>query len=223
MNFLKQISDNITIRNTKIADADGASLTIRLAFKVPLDEDCDDCMGERSLRSQLDRFPEGQFVAVYKDAEIERIVGTAHTMRVNTPPHADVWIDTIGSLGIKNHDPQGDWLYGVEMAVRPSYRKRGIGSALYEARFDLVRRLNLKGWYAGGMLMGYENYRGKMSVADYGHKVLTGEIIDPTVTMQKNRGFEMREVIVDYMEEEQAGDSAILIVWENPDYVAGST
>src|SRR5690606_19693715 len=100
------------------------------------------------------------------------------------------------------------------------YRKKGIGSALYQARFDLVRRLNLKGWYAGGMLMGYTKYRGKMSVEEYGNKVISGEIIDPTVTMQKNRGFELRELILDYMEEEQAGDAAVLIVWENPDYQA---
>ena len=70
------------------------------------------------------------------------------------------------------------------------------------------------------MLMGYEDYRDEMSVAEYGQKVLTGEIIDPTVSMQKNRGFELREVIIDYMEEEQAGDAAVLIVWENPDYMA---
>ena len=220
MAFSKQISDDVTIRNTKITDAEGVSLTIRLAFGATADEECDDCIDEQALREQLERFAEGQFVAVYHEADTERVIGTAHTMRVSKAPHADEWWNVIGSLGIENHNPQGDWLYGVEMGVRPEYRKRGIGSALYQARFDLVRRLNLKGWYTGGMLMGYEDYRDEMSVAEYGQKVLTGEIIDPTVSMQKNRGFELREVIIDYMEEEQAGDAAVLIVWENPDYMA---
>jgi len=220
MGFERRISEHLTIRNTRLADSDGVQLTIRLAFKVPLDEDCDDCMGEKAIRSQLERFPEGQFVAVYNDDGVERIVGTAHTMRVSKDPYPGKWEDTIGSMGISNHVPDGEWLYGVEMAVRPKYRKKGIGTALYQARFDLVRRLNLKGWYAGGMLMGYEKHRGKMSIEDYGNKVLTGDIIDPTVTMQKNRGFELREVIIDYMDEEQAGDSAVLIVWENPDFRA---
>ena len=218
MNYSQRISEQVTIRNTKLADADGVNQTVRLAFGVPLEEECDDCMDEGALSAQLKRFAEGQFVAVHHHNGLDHIVGTAHTMRVNKPPYAGEWLDTIGSLHIEKHDPNGEWLYGVEMAVRPSYRKQGIGSALYEARFDLVRRLNLKGWYAGGMLMGYNAYRDKLSVADYGQQVLSGDIIDPTVTMQKNRGFELREVIIDYMDEPQAGDSAILIVWENPDY-----
>ncbi|MGJ3239776.1 MAG: GNAT family N-acetyltransferase [Anaerolineae bacterium] len=222
MGFHHQVSAQLTIRNTTRADAPGIQLTIRRAFDVPLDEDCDDCMGLDALSLQIKRFPEGQFVAVYCEGDSERIVGTAHTMRVNQPPSPAPWFDVIGSLGIRNHDPQGEWLYGVEMAVHPDYRRRGIGTALYEARFDLVRRLNLKGWYAGGMLMGYENYCDQMSIAEYGEAVLKGEIIDPTVTMQKNRGFELRELILDYMEEPPAGDAAILIVWENPDYRAPS-
>ncbi|MEM9950090.1 MAG: GNAT family N-acetyltransferase [Chloroflexota bacterium] len=218
MGFFRQFSENITIENTKLKHADGVNLTIRLAFKVPLDEDCDDCIGPRAIRAQIDRFAEGQFVAIYNDESVERVVGTAHTMRTHQAPHASKWFDTIGGVGIRNHAPEGEWLYGVEMAVRPSFRRQGIGTALYQARFDLVKRLNLKGWYAGGMLMGYDKYRGKMSVETYGNKVLAGDIIDPTVTMQHRRGFELRELILDYMEEEQAGDAAILIVWENPNY-----
>ena len=220
MGFFRQISDNITIQNTRIAHADGINLTIRLAFKVPLDEDCDDCMGLRAIRNQLKRFPDGQFVAVINDDGVERVIASATTMRTNIPPHAGKWLDTIGNISIKNHDPKGEWLYGVEMAVRPSFRRQGIGTALYQARFDLVKRLNLKGWYAGGMLMGYDKHRGKMSVEDYGNQVLAGTLVDPTVTMQQRRGFELRALILDYMEEEIAGDAAILIVWENPDYEA---
>ncbi len=221
MDFHRQISEHLTIRNTRISDSDGVQLTIRLAFNVPLDEECDDCMGEPQVRAQLERFPEGQFVAIYNDGSGDKVVATAHTMRVTKAPYPGTWLGTIGSRGIKNHNPDGEWLYGVEMAVRPSFRKQGIGTALYQARFELAKRLNLKGWYAGGMLMGYDKMRGKMSIEEYGEKVLKGELIDPTVTMQKNRGFELREVIIDYMDEPQAGDAAVLIVWENPDYQPG--
>lgn len=218
MSFFRQVSEHLSIRNTRIEDADEIKMTIQLAFNVPADEDCDDCMGREDVRSQLELFPDGQFVAVYNDGDGDKIVGTAHTMRVAKAPYPGTWLGTIGDRGIKKHDPEGEWLYGVDMAVRPAYRRKGIGSALYQARFDFVKRLNLKGWYAGGMLMGYDAVRDEMSIEEYGQKVLTGEIIDSTVTMQKNRGFELREVIIDYMDEEQAGDSAVLIVWENPDY-----
>jgi hypothetical protein len=111
----------------------------------------------------------------------------------------------------------------VEMAVRPEYRRNGIGTALYKARFNLVRRLNLKGWYAGGMLMGYYRYQDRMSPREYGERVIRGEIVDPTVTMQMNRGFTPIKVIENYLDEAPAGDAAVLIVWHNPDYQENRT
>jgi GNAT superfamily N-acetyltransferase len=218
MGFFKRISDNLTIVNTRMEHADGVSLTVRAAFNVVHDEECDDCIGASALRKQLERFPEGQFVALYEDEDAVRVVGTAHTMRTSEAPHVGTWEGTIGDITISKHDPQGEWLYGVEMAVRPDYRRFGVGTALYEARFDLVRRLNLRGWYAGGMLMGYPKYRHQLSPREYGEKVISGELEDPTVSMQIKRGFVPQEVIENYMEERQSGNAAILIVWTNPDY-----
>jgi GNAT superfamily N-acetyltransferase len=207
------------ITNTLPRHGAGVNHVIRLAFNVPPGIPCEDCIGEAAIRQQVAVFPEGQFVALVTDEHgKERVVGTATTMRTDKPPHSRPWKQTIGSIGIANHAPDGDWLYGVEMAVHPSYRRRGIGTALYEARFELVRRLNLRGWYAGGMLMGYHQYEDEMSPLEYGQKVIRGELNDPTVTMQLNRGFEARAVIEHYIDEPDAGDAAILIVWLNPDY-----
>jgi GNAT superfamily N-acetyltransferase len=218
MGFFRKISDKLTIVNTRMEHADGVSLTVRAAFNVVHDEDCDDCIGASALRKQLERFPEGQFVALYEDEDAVRVVGTAHTMITIEPPHPGTWEGTIGDISIPNHNPQGEWLYGVEMAVRPDYQGYGVGTALYQARFDLVRRLNLRGWYAGGMLMGYPRYRDTLSPLEYGEKVISGELQDPTVSMQMKRGFVPLQVIEDYMEETQAGNAAILILWSNPDY-----
>ena len=94
----------------------------------------------------------------------------------------------------------------------------GIGTGLYEARFDLARQLNLRGWYAVGMLMGYSRHADEMDVVEYGEKVIAGEIKDPTVTMQMNRGFVPKRVVTDYADEPAAGDAGVLIVWQNPEY-----
>lgn len=182
------------------------------------DEDCDECINRDDLSSQLQRFPEGQFVAVLHEDGREKVVGTAHTMRVNEPPYPGTWMEIIGDLGISKHTPDGEWLYGVEMAVRPNYHRRGIGTALYNARFNLCKRLNLRGWYAAGMLMGYYRYKEQLSPLEYGEKVIKGEIHDPTVSMQMNRGFRPVQVIENYIEEELAGNAAVLIVWKNPEY-----
>ncbi len=212
--------DDIRITNTQLEHAQGVYDTVRLAYGVPLDEECEECINPNAVKEQLERFAEGQFVALYRENGVDTVVGIAATMRLSRPPteHPLKWMDAIGSMGIANHIPDGEWLYGVEMSVRPAFRKRGIGTALYQARFDLVKRLNLRGWYAGGMLMGYERYEDELTPLEYGQKVIQREIIDPTVTMQMNRGFEGREVIENYLDEPDAGDAAVLIVWENPDY-----
>ncbi|MCI0709635.1 MAG: GNAT family N-acetyltransferase [Chloroflexi bacterium] len=215
-----EILSDITIMNTQREHGQGVYDTVRLAYGVPLDEECENCIDAHDVAEQLARFPEGQFVAVYTEEEPNLVVGMAATMRTNRPPTNPPrkWIDEIGSTGIANHNPYGEWLYGVEMSVRPDFRLQGIGTALYHARFELVKRLGLKGWYAGGMLMGYRRYRREMSVREYGEKVINREIIDPTVTMQMNRGFEAWDVIEDYLDEPDAGNGAVLIVWKNPEY-----
>lgn len=214
--------DKITIRNTTPQHARSIYDCVRLAYHIPLEEECPECMGIVAVNNQLTRFPEGQFVATVPDPLTgeDLVVGSAHTMRTTRPPQEEplAWMEMIGDKGIKNHEPHGDWLYGVEMVVRPSYRRRGIGTALYKARFNLVRHLNLKGWYAVGMLMGYHRYCDQMSVNTYGQAVINGEMRDPTVSMQVNRGFQPIRVVENYLFEEDAGNAGVLIVWNNPDY-----
>lgn len=211
----------VVIMHTKPWHIDSACISYREAYGIRPGETCDDCFDEQDIESQSALFPEGQFVAQrISGPNAGNCVGMASTMRTSRPPTEPIlpWMEAIGDLRIANHEADGDWLYGVEMAVHPMYQRHGIGTGLYEARFDLARQLNLRGWYAVGMLMGYHGYAGGMSVVEYGDRVISGEIKDPTVTMQMNRGFRAGGVVTDYVDEPAAGDAGVLIVWENPEY-----
>lgn len=209
----------ISIVRTRPEYAPQIHQVLRRAFIIPDDVPCETCLVEDEVAEQLRRFAEGQFVAMVDDGSTQRVVAMATTMRTNYSPDlpARKWYDVIGSVRLERHEPDGEWLYGVEMAVDPAFQNRGIGRMMYEARFNLVRRLGLKGWYAGGQLMGYYRYRDQMSVLEYGNKVIRGELQDPTVSMQIRRGFDARYVILDYMEEPDAGDAAVHLVWLNPE------
>ncbi len=76
-----------------------------------------------------------------------------------------------------------------------------------------MRQLGLTGLYAGGMLKGYRRYRTLLSPRQYAEKVISGELIDPTVTMQFHRGFRPLGIIEDYENDPEAGNCAVLIVW----------
>lgn len=198
--------------------ADGVYDVVRLAHDVPLNEHDPGCNPPEALRGQLRRFPEGQFVAVTGRDGRETVIGAATLMRTNRPPSAEplAWLDMVGTPGLANHEADGAWMYGVEMAVHPDFQGRGVGSALYRARLGLVRRLGLRGMYAGGMLKGYHHHAEELSPREYGELVMRGELRDPTVSMQLRRGFEARALIEDYEEDEPSGNCAVLIAWTPP-------
>ncbi|MEZ4607934.1 MAG: nitrilase, partial [Deinococcales bacterium] len=114
-------------------------------------------------------------------------------------------------------DPQGEWLYGADIGIRPKYRGLGLSKLLYQARHKLVRQLKLKGHVAGGMLIGYGRYKENMSIEDYVAKLKRGELFDPTVSVQMRRGFRIKGIIYDYISDPTCDNKAALIVWYNPD------
>jgi GNAT superfamily N-acetyltransferase len=205
------------VRNTRLTDGDGVRETIAMANGERL-ASASPCIDANAVAEQLQRFPEGQFVAVVREGGEERVIGAATTMRTGRSPHEVPlrWLEMIGTYGIANHDPSGDWLYGVEMAVHPDYQRRGVATALYKVRLALVEKLGLQGWYAGGMLMGYHRYQDRMSLRDYARKVINGQIEDPTVTMQMHRGLRPRGLIEDYAVSKRSGNGAVLLVWRPP-------
>lgn len=196
--------------------AEAVARVVRRAHSVADDEICPSCPEAAAVRRQIRRFPAGQFIAVEGRGEGERVIGAAMLMRTGYPPNArpKAWLDMIGGLGLRHHDPSGRWLYGVEIAVDPDAQGHGVGSALYSRRLALVRELDLDGMYAGGMLKGYRRYRGRLTPREYAERVRRGEIEDPTVSMQINRGFRAAGIIEDYDEDDESGNCAMLIVWK---------
>ena len=210
----------VSIMNSKPWHS-GISISLQAAYGLRHGEECDDCFTEDDILAHIERFPLGQFAAQrISGPSAGNCVGMATTMRTSRPPKEPTlpWKEAIGDMRLSRHEPNGDWLYGVEMAVHPMYQGHGIGSGLYAARFALVKHLNLRGMVAVGMLMGYHQHANEMDVVAYGERVIAGEIKDPTVTMQMNRGFRAERVVTEYCDEPAAGDAGVLIVWENPDY-----
>lgn len=209
---------SLTIQNTRPQDALGVSQVVAAAYGHTWDDFVvsGSSMQAGNIKQQIEQFPEGQFVALIDG----KPVGMAATMRTHRPPTAKAlsWLQMIGGMDVLRHESNGEWLYGVEFAVNPECRKLGIGTRLYQARFEMIKNLNIRGFYAVGMLMGYHRYRHMMPVREYGEKVMRREITDPTVTMQMNRGFRPLAVVEDYLPEEPAGNAGMLILWNNPEY-----
>lgn len=164
-------------------------------------------------------FPEGQFAAV--DRAAGRVVGFTTSMRTGhdpQQPHRERWWQAIGSGWLTTHNPRGEWMYGVETDVLAEYRSLGIGSRLMEARFNTLRRLNLRGMVAGSLIMDYGAVADEVPVEAYVQDVVAGRRFDTNLSKQLRKGFRVRGFIPNYVLDETSRRWGVLIVWDNPDY-----
>jgi len=170
------------------------------------------------LASHLEVFAEGQLVAVLdEDDGGERVVGMAASLVVlwDDYEHDQDWRDFTDGGWFRNHDPEaGRTLYGAEVMVDPTAQRRGVGSALYRAREELVLRLGLKRIRAGARLRGFHRWADRLTPEEYVERVVAGDIGDPTLTFQLRRGFEVLAVISDYLHKDPDSlGHAALIEW----------
>lgn len=178
--------------------------------------DAAELLQEKHILKHYELFPEGNFVALVDGRVVG--MGSGFLTHFDFENYQHRFSDIIAGGYFTNHDPNGCWYYGGDISVHPDYRRRGIGSRIYEARKGVVRRLNRKGIVAGGFMPGYGSYRDKLSIPDYVAGVVAGEIYDSTLSFQLHQGFTVRGLLENYMEDSASDNCAALIVWENPDY-----
>jgi predicted amidohydrolase/ribosomal protein S18 acetylase RimI-like enzyme len=170
------------------------------------------------IESQLAIFPEGQFVI-----EIDgRVAASASALIVDSSSHSE-WHDWKLSTDngfIRNHDPEGDMLYGIEIMVDPDFRGMKLSRRLYDARKALARNRNLVGIMLGGRIAGYGEYADTMSASEYVERAIRKELVDPVLTPQLSNGFVLKGLIPNYFPSDTASRGyATFLEWSNFDHV----
>lgn len=158
-------------------------------------------------RRHLEIFPEGQFVVL----DGERVIGMSTTMRSHFSVEPHTFLEISGNLWLSTHDPDGDWLYGLDLGVDPEYRQQGIAREIYRARQDAARRLGLKGQLTVGMLNGYGARSTEMTAEEYFEKLRNGHLSDPTVSAQQRLGFTIVKLMKDYLDDPACGNAGVLM------------
>ena len=169
------------------------------------------------IEGMIRRFPEGQIciedkgeaVAVALTMVIDfSVVGENHTF----------W-ELVGDGQLRRHDPEGDYLYGIEIFVDPKYQSMRLGRRLYDARKELCEKLNLKGILVGGRIPNYHEHVDEMGPAEYIRRVHDKELYDPVLTFQLSNGFHVKTLLKDYWPEDHRSlGNAVLLEWININY-----
>jgi GNAT superfamily N-acetyltransferase len=122
------------------------------------------------------RFPEGQFAVLNAAGQVVACSTDFRTSAVDFNAFEHRYIDAVAHNWLSRHDPQGEWLYGADIGVLPAYRRRGLARRLYEARWSLIRRLNLRGHVVCGSSRVLARIK-PLAVEDYGLKSLPGSLL----------------------------------------------
>ena len=178
-----------------------------------------DAWTREQFESQLATFPEGQI-----GIEIDGVlVATSSTLIVDEEDFgAYHTFDEVSDKGfIRNHDPDGDTLYGIDIAIDPKHRGVHLTRRIYEARKELARQRNLRAILIAGRIPGYAKQADKMSAEEYVRRVVRKDLKDrdPVLTSQLSQGFAIRAVLKDYLpSDSESGGYAVFMEWLNPEH-----
>ncbi|RZA25719.1 MAG: GNAT family N-acetyltransferase [Proteobacteria bacterium] len=169
---------------------------------------------QEEFLNMLSEFPEGQICI----DDHGRVVAAAFTAIVDHKKfgRTHTYSEISGRAFMKNHDPEGDVLYGVDLFVDPDFRDLRLGRRLYDSRKDLCRKLNLRSILAGGRIPRYFEHSKELSPHEYIEKVSRREIHDPILSFQLANDFEVKRLLTAYLPEDlESGGYATLLEWNN--------
>ncbi len=169
------------------------------------------------FESQLRIFPEGQICLEMDD----KLVASSASLIVDYSDYTDWndWLKLSGNGYIRNHDPEGDTLYGIEIMVDPDCRGMKLSRRLYDARKEICRERNLARMLIGGRIPGFVDYEHDLTAHEYVQKVMEKALYDPVLTAQLANGFQLRQLVPDYLpNDEDSAGYATCMEWPNLDY-----
>jgi len=168
--------------------------------------------------SQLSIFPEGQICILYNN----RLIASSSSLILDFNLYSEwhSWREIADEGYIRNHNYQGNTLYGIEIMVDPEFRGYKLARRLYDARKEIAHKYNLMRIILGGRIPGYHKYVDKMSAREYVEKVINKILVDPVLTPQISNGFVLKRLLPDYLKsDEESKGYATFLEWTNLDYI----
>ncbi len=210
--IINKKSGRLTIRNATLKDVPALVALVEKVYagsNIP-------CYSEGALNGQINNFPEGQLVAVYDQSVVGYCASFRIAGKLALKPHT--WVEITGNGYASRHNPEGDYLYGMEVCVDPHFRGYRIGQRLYNARKQLCQEFGLKGIIFAGRLPSYHKKAKRYPDAeDYVQQIVQKKQRDPVLSFQLHNNFEVLGVIKNYLpaDRESLGHGVHLI-WRNP-------
>jgi predicted amidohydrolase/ribosomal protein S18 acetylase RimI-like enzyme len=213
---LKTFEKSLEVRPLNEADYDSVvSLQLKSFPGMP-------AWSREQFLSQLRIFPEGQICVEYQGSIVASSSSLILDFSLYSKWHS--WREIADSGFIRNHNPLGNTLYGIEIMVDPEYRGLKLARRLYDTRKQIARRYNLMRIILGGRIPGYSAHANHMTAREYVEKVINKILIDPVLTTQLSNGFVIKRLIPNYLTTDtESGGYATFLEWTNLDYIPNTS
>ncbi|MCP1137224.1 GNAT family N-acetyltransferase [Paenibacillus polysaccharolyticus] len=170
---------------------------------------------QEQLSSHIQHYPEGA-ICIEVDGEL---AGSMTSLRMQwdaADPSSHTWAEVTDDGYIRNHRPDGNTLYIVDLCVRPKYRKWGLAQLMMQAMYHLVIAQGMDRLLGAGRMPGYHQVAEQMSAQQYLDQVAAGERHDPVISFLLRCGRMPVGVATDYLDDEESCHYAALMEWLNP-------
>lgn len=200
------------IRNYTRADFDQLIDIQAECFPPPFPSDL--WWNKEQLTNHVELFPDGALCIEVEGVLAGSLTGLIVGFDPSHPEHT--WEEITDSGYIRNHSPQGNTLYIVDISVRPGFRKLGLGKLLMQSMYQTVINLGLDRLLGGGRMPGYHKCANVMSAEDYLQQLIDGKKKDPVITFLLRCGRTPLCVAANYLEDEESLNYGALMEWKNP-------
>ncbi len=169
------------------------------------------------ISSRIKIFPKGSILAIEK--ETGRIIGYLSIMLVDQEAEefSHSWDGITANGKITNHNPNGKYMYGVNLTVAKGC-SAGLELQIY-AWATIAIGMNRRGCFLGSPMPGFAVYKAKhpeVSAEDYALRLKRkGKPFDPELAYYESAGFKALRVLEDYEPDSKSLNYGVLVYCRN--------
>jgi GNAT superfamily N-acetyltransferase len=201
------------IRNYVASDFEELIRIQAESFPPPYPEEL--LWNQEQLSSHVQHYLEGA-ICIEVDGELAGSMTALRMQWDSAYPSSHTWAEVTDDGYIRNHQPDGNTLYIVDLCVRPKYRKWGLAQLMMQAMYHLVIAQGMDRLLGAGRMPGYHRVAEQLSAQQYLDQVATGERHDPVISFLLRCGRMPVGVAADYLDDEESCHYAALMEWRNP-------
>lgn len=210
--FEKDRPVSICIRNYTEKDFDELIQIQSECFPPPFPSEL--WWNKDQLHNHVSLFPDGALCVEVNGELAGSLTGLCVEFQPDDPSHT--WEEITDRGYIRNHNPNGNTLYIVDISVRPKHRKLGLGKLMMQSMYHVVIQKGLDRLLGGGRMPGYHKCASDMTADQYLEAVMKGDLKDPVITFLLRCNRVPLTIINNYLDDEESCHNAVLMEWRNP-------